>query len=106
MKETQQHASSVVGLPASGKTTLFNLLTGSTWSDAGGNGGFSPVLPLKWNSVWLRCLIREFSSLSDFYKPKKTTYAQIEVSDVPGISPSGNGAGGEMTRFLSYLASC
>ena len=80
----------VVGLPASGKTTLFNLLTGSTWNDVSGNGGFHLAIPLKWNSVWPRCLMRE-SHTSDFYKPKKTTHAQIEVSDVPGISPSETG---------------
>ena len=93
----------VVGLPASGKTTLFNLLTGSTWDDANENGGFSPGNATEMDLRMAKVPDARISYLSDFYKPKKTTYAQIEVSDVPGISPTGNGAGAEMTRFLSYL---
>jgi GTP-binding protein YchF len=93
----------VVGLPASGKTTLFNLLTGSIWDDANGNGRSLPGNATEMELRMAKVPDVRISYLSDFYKPKKTTYAQIEVSDVPGISPSGNGAGTEMTRFLSYL---
>jgi GTP-binding protein YchF len=93
----------VVGLPASGKTTLFNLLTGSKWDDVRGNGGFSSGHASEMELRMAKVPDGRISYLSDFYHPKKTTYAQIEVSDVPGISPTGNGAGAEMTRFLSYL---
>jgi hypothetical protein len=93
----------VVGLPASGKTTLFNLLTGSTRDDVGGNGSFSHGNATEMELRMAKVPDGRISFLSDFYKPRKTTYAQIEVSDVPGISPSGNGAGAEMTRFLNYL---
>ena len=103
MKETQQHASSSGRTTGIRKTTLFNLLTGSTWNDVSGNGGFSPGNTTEMELRMAKVPDERISYLSDFYKPKKTTHAQIEVSDVPGISPSGNGAGAEMTRFLSYL---
>lgn len=63
----------VVGLPASGKTTLFNLLTGSTRDDVGGNGSFSHGNATEMELRMAKVPDGRISFLSDFYKPKKTT---------------------------------
>lgn len=69
----------LIGPPKSGKTTVFNALTGSeqhtdkysTASEA--NIGIVPVLD------------ERITRLSEIYKPKKTIYANVEVQDFPGI---------------------
>lgn len=74
----------IVGLTGSGKTTLFHLLTeaglkGSTISKMAANVGMARVPDLR------------IDYLSKMYKPKKTTFAQIEFTDLPGLVPGGQG---------------
>ncbi len=77
----------LVGLTGSGKTTLFNLLTEASSGTAAGakmaaNVGMAIVPD------------RRIDFLSGMYKPKKTTYAQIEFIDLPGLVPNSGGQGG------------
>ena len=71
----------IVGMPLTGKTTLFNLLTGqhketSAYSSKGTkNIGIATVYD------------QRIEYLSSLYHPKKTTYAAIEFVDIGGISP-------------------
>ncbi|TFB08981.1 redox-regulated ATPase YchF [Candidatus Atribacteria bacterium MT.SAG.1] len=71
----------IVGMPLTGKTTLFNLLTGqhketSAYSLKGTkNIGIATVYD------------KRIKYLSSLYHPKKTTYAAIEFVDIGGISP-------------------
>ena len=71
----------IVGMPLTGKTTLFNLLTGqhketSAYSSKGTkNIGVATVYD------------QRIKYLSSLYHPKKTTYAAIEFVDIGGISP-------------------
>ena len=71
----------ILGMPLTGKTTLFNLLTGqnkevSTFSSKGTkNIGVATVYD------------QRVDFLSSLYQPKKTTYATIEFIDIGGISP-------------------
>lgn len=71
----------IVGMPLTGKTTLFNLLTGqhketSAYSLKGTkNIGMATVYD------------KRIKYLSSLYHPKKTTYAAIEFVDIGGISP-------------------
>jgi hypothetical protein len=71
----------IVGMPLTGKTTLFNLLTGqhketSAYSSKGTkNIGIATVCD------------QRIEYLSSLYHPKKTTYAAIEFVDIGGISP-------------------
>ena len=71
----------ILGMPLTGKTTLFNLLTGqnkevSTFSSKGTkNIGIATVYD------------QRVDFLSSLYQPKKTTYATIEFIDIGGISP-------------------
>jgi len=71
----------IIGMPLTGKTTLFNLLTGqrkevSVFSTKGTkNIGIATVHD------------QRIEYLSSLYHPKKTTYAAIEFVDIGGISP-------------------
>jgi len=71
----------IVGMPLTGKTTLFNLLTGqnkevSIFSSKGTkNIGIATVYD------------QRVDFLSSLFTPKKTTYATIEFIDIGGISP-------------------
>lgn len=68
----------LIGLPQVGKTTLFELMTGVR--DRGVVG--------KASTGMARVPDSRIDKLSQMYKPKKTTYAQIEVIDIPGLIPS------------------
>ena len=71
----------ILGMPLTGKTTLFNLLTGqqkevSSFSTKGTkNIGVAKVHD------------QRIDYLSSLFHPKKTTYATIELIDIAGISP-------------------
>jgi GTP-binding protein YchF len=68
----------LVGLPGSGKTTLFKLLT-----------GISDDLPLSGMEATTgtaRVPDERIDYLSKLYKPRKTTYAQIDLVDLPGLN--------------------
>lgn len=71
----------IVGMPLTGKTTLFNLLTGqhketSAYSSKGTkNIGIATVYD------------QRIEYLSSLYHPKKSTYAAIEFVDIGGIAP-------------------
>jgi hypothetical protein len=70
----------LIGLPNSGKTTIFNALTRmeanvSTYSDAKAEPNVAVVAVDD----------DRLQSLSDMYKPKKTTGATIEMIDFPGL---------------------
>lgn len=66
----------IVGLPNVGKSTLFNAIT-STKNAAAANYPFCTIDP---NVGVVAVPDVRLSWLSDFYKPKKTTPAVIELS--------------------------
>ena len=68
------------GLPQSGKTTLFNALTGSNASVAGYSSKIEPNISV------VKVLDPRIDFLSSMYTPKKTTYATIEIVDVAGLT--------------------
>ena len=90
----------LIGLNQTGKTTLFDLLTGKKDVSAttGGKGtsnigtGFVPD--------------ERIDFLSALYKPKKTTYAKIDLTDVAGFSVSGEGHSSGATKFLNDVRPC
>ncbi|MBI1737058.1 MAG: redox-regulated ATPase YchF [Candidatus Rokubacteria bacterium] len=83
----------LVGLPKSGKTTLFNLLTGSHVAtsryDTGRNELHTGIARVPDDRV---------DRLSGIFQPKKTTYATFEVVDLAGIA-KGERAGLEAKEF-------
>lgn len=85
----------IVGLPAVGKTTLFNLLTeGHVETSSFGSGKLEAHVGMA------RVPDRRIDYLSDMYKPRKTIYAQIEFVDVPGLA-QGAGSKGVANQFLA-----
>ena len=71
----------ILGLPLTGKTTLFNLLTSQQKQT-------SSFTSRKMKNIGIaRVADERVDYLSSVYQPKKTTYATIEVIDIPGILP-------------------
>jgi len=89
----------IIGLNQTGKTTLFNLLTGKHENISSGSKGTAnigtAVVPDE-----------RVDFLSGLYKPKKTTYAKIELTDVAGFSASGDGHSSGAAKFLNDVRSC
>lgn len=88
----------LIGLPSVGKTTLFNLLTESDQEVAGFSTG-----KVEANLGIAKIPDERIDFLSQMYEPKKTTYATIEVIDVPGLvsgSSTGKGVG---NQFLDNI---
>ncbi|MCL2392106.1 MAG: redox-regulated ATPase YchF [Oscillospiraceae bacterium] len=89
----------IIGLNQTGKTTLFNLLTGRTdgvapsgKSAANIGTGFVPD--------------ERVDFLSVIYKPKKTTYAKLDIIDVAGFSVSTDGRSSGSSVFLNDVRPC
>jgi GTP-binding protein YchF len=74
----------LVGLAQSGKTTIFNSLTGM--HSAGGRGHEVQMGNVKVPDARIDCLTRIF-------KPRKTTYADIDFLDVAGVRTEQTGSG-------------
>jgi GTP-binding protein YchF len=72
----------LIGLAASGKTTLFSLLTGS---------GGDAAARMEAHIGMARVPDGRIDFLSAMYKPRKTIYAQIEFTDIPGFAPGSGG---------------
>ena len=68
----------LVGLSYSGKTTLFQLLTGIKQDH---------TMQGKANRGVVKVPDSRVDYLSALYKPKKTTYATLEAVDIPGLIP-------------------
>src|SRR6059036_224567 len=83
----------LVGLPKSGKTSLFNLLTGAsvaTSSFASSRG--------EMHAGVAKVPDERVDRLSALFKPKKTTFATFEVVDLAGIA-RGERAGLDTKEF-------
>ncbi len=83
----------LVGLPKSGKTTLFNLLTGSSVATARYDTGRAEL-----HTGVARVPDPRVDVLRSLFNPKKTTYATFEVVDLAGIA-KGERAGLETKEF-------
>jgi GTP-binding protein YchF len=71
----------LIGLPKSGKTTLFNLLTGASVATSRYDAGRAEL-----HTGVARVPDERVDRLRALFNPKKTTYATFEVVDLAGIS--------------------
>jgi GTP-binding protein YchF len=89
----------LIGFNQTGKTSLFELLTGkdSSFSHSGGKAALNTGT----------CFVPDtrIDFLSELFNPKKTTYAQINLVDVPGLSISTPGHNAA-ARFLGDVRNC
>jgi len=79
----------LVGYARTGKTTLFNALTGQ-------NAGARAQV----NLGSIKVPDPRIDALSAIYKPRKTTYAEMRFVDVPGPRGKGSGLDAEALRAL------
>jgi len=71
----------LVGLPNSGKTTIFNALTKSEAQVTSyANSKSEP------NRAVVQVVDNRVEALSEMYRPRKTTFAAIEMIDFVGLS--------------------
>lgn len=87
----------LVGYSQSGKTTLFNALTGL---HKGGSGGRAQV-----NLGAIKVPDARIDALSAIFKPRKTTYAEMQFVDVPGPAGKGTGLDAEALKALAGVDS-
>jgi GTP-binding protein YchF len=73
----------IIGLPNSGKTTIFNVLTGGSAPTAAYTGGTFQV-----NTAMVNVPDGRVDALTQMYNPKKTTHARVEYADIAGLSSS------------------
>jgi GTP-binding protein YchF len=85
----------LVGLSSSGKTTLFNLLI---------EGHAETSAKMAANIGMARVPDKRIDFLSNLYKPKKTTYAQMELIDLPGLAPGAQGGANFLTAVRNVNA--
>ena len=80
----------IIGLPQSGKTTIFNALTRGTSP--------SPLLPGGWKFIPRWWMFRMSGWISfGIFKPRKTIYAKVTYADVAGLE------GGTKTEIAGTL---
>jgi GTP-binding protein YchF len=90
----------IIGLPSSGKTTIFNALTLGNAPTGQSMGGRFDVL-----SAVVDVRDPRVDVLSRMFNPKKTTYARITYSDVAGLQKSDDQAGSGLSpQLLNHLA--
>ncbi|HLV35322.1 MAG TPA: redox-regulated ATPase YchF [Spirillospora sp.] len=88
----------IIGLPNSGKTTIFNALTGSDVAVAAAAGGRFEI-----HTAVVNVPDKRVDRLSQMYNPKKTTYAQVTYVDIAGLD-KGVGEGGIKGQFRNELS--
>ena len=75
----------LLGLPRSGKTTVFNALTKAEAPVAHSNGKAEPNISV------VKVLDERVDRLSEIYNPSKTVYATVEFVDFVGLEESSDG---------------
>lgn len=87
----------IIGLPNSGKTTIFNALTGSNIETAAVSSGQFEI-----HTAVVNVPDERIDRLSAMYEPKKTIYATITFVDIGGLD-KGISQGGLKGQFRNEL---
>lgn len=88
----------IIGLPMTGKTTFFNLLTGAGAETSAFFTGKTTT-----NTGCCHIPDERVDWLSAMFSPKKTTYAQVEMIDIPGLVRGASQGQGSGNEFLSAV---
>ena len=84
----------IIGLPQTGKTTVYNALTR-------GNQPTTVSGKIEIHTAMVEVPDPRVDRLSDMYKPKKTTYARVNYADIAGLD--GSSAGSISGKLLNEL---
>ncbi len=88
----------IVGLPMVGKTTIFNLVTNAGVETSNYLTGKTET-----NVGMAKVPDKRIDYLSEMFNPRKTIYAQIQFSDVPGLVQGASQGKGVGNRFLDSI---
>jgi hypothetical protein len=100
--QRQQEASvqiGIIGLPNSTKTTIFNALTRSQVETAAYSTG-----RIETNVAMVRVPDPRIDRLSVMFRPRKTTYAQVQYNDIAGLRVGIGREGGLSGPLLNAVA--
>ncbi len=89
----------IIGIPASGKTTVFNAVSGGS-AEVHAFSGASQAEP---NQAVVPVPDTRQEWLSGLYKPKKTTPATVELVDVAGVLPGQAKKEGFSPQLIAHL---
>ena len=89
----------IIGLPGSGKTTIFNALTRGDAPTGQSMGGRFEVL-----TAVVEVRDQRVDVLGQMFNPKKTTYARITYTDVAGLKKGASQNGGMSPELLNHLS--
>ena len=87
----------IIGLPQSGKTTIFNALTRGHLPLTTSGGRFevhTGVVDVPDVRV---------DRLSEMFKPKKTIYAKVTYADIAGLEGSQSAVSGQLLNILTQM---
>ena len=90
----------IIGLPNSGKTTIFNALTNSNLPTGAGSSGQMEI-----HTAVVSVPDERIDRLSAMYNPKKTIYTQVTYVDIGGLDKgvSEGGLKGQLRNELAQL---
>ena len=89
----------IIGLPNSTKTTIFNALTHSQVATAAYSSG-----KVETHTATVRVPDPRVDRLSEMFRPRKTTYAQIQYNDIAGLRVGIGREGGLSGPLRNVLA--
>src|SRR3990172_4337774 len=88
----------IIGLPQSGKTTIFNALTRGDQPVTTSGGRFDV------HTAVVDVPDLRIDRLSEMYKPEKTIYAKVTYADIAGLDGSaGGGISGPLLNQLTQM---
>ena len=88
----------IIGLPNSGKTTIFNTLTRGQVETAAYPAGHMEV-----HMAIVHVPDRRVDALAAMYNPKKVTYAQVQYTDIAGLAKGLGESGGLAGPLLNEI---
>lgn len=90
----------IIGLPTSGKTTIFNALTGADRPTAAASTGRLELV-----SATVDVPDERVDRLSELYQPQKTTYAKVTYTDIAGLDQDlgTKGLSGELRNKIAPM---
>lgn len=87
----------IIGLPQSGKTTVFNALTRGHQPLTTSGGRFEV------HTGVVDVPDKRVDDLSDMFKPKKTIYAKVTYADIAGLEGSRSAISGQLLNLLTQM---